>query len=497
MQRVGILKTSLISGVFPPIGYGRSYTKRPMKHPSNFVKKKNINWEYNKDNCESVASFKIVSFNLLAPCYKRLQGTKDDSTGHRLRESTNNSLWRERADKTLRFFQNHLLGKPDESGNRKAKASIIALQEYWLNCDYTDLFDHDFTSLGYEVRHLQRSGKKTDAVALVVNIEMFDILGSENIHLCTIGDRVALLLWLRHKETDKHILVANTHLSFPHHAWDRMNQMQQMKKLINCIESFAERHSIKIATRIVLGDFNVESNSPVCDHLRESGYFSCFEVSPPANLTLTTVTTDSQHSNNHQYHNSKHHHHPPHSHQHHTSNSHSDFNSNIIVSSRGGSTSPSPPPTSPFDMAVHLHNINATAAATKFVSHRTHKHEDLGVDHIFIKPEVDEYAATREIWNLFASEIIPASPNSIETSNQQDTTNQKYESDKNGEPFPPQDVTEDSSSISNSTPNMGIYVDESTVYPTEVSAADWFEGFSVISDHRPVGSTIIFGRRVG
>jgi len=59
-------------------------------------------------------------------------------------------------DKTLQFFQNNLLGKPDESGNRKAKASIIALQEYWLNCDYTDLFDHDFTSLGYEVRHLQR-----------------------------------------------------------------------------------------------------------------------------------------------------------------------------------------------------------------------------------------------------------------------------------------------------------------------------------------------------
>ena len=87
-------------------------------------------------------------------------------------------------------------------------------------------------------------------MALVVNIEMFDILGSENIHLCTLGDRVALLLWLRHKETDKHILVANTHLSFPHHAWDRMNQMQQMKKLLNGIESFAERHFIKTATRI-------------------------------------------------------------------------------------------------------------------------------------------------------------------------------------------------------------------------------------------------------
>jgi len=67
-----------------------------MIHSSKSVKK-NINWKLNKENCEPVAAFKIVSFNLLAPCYKRLQGTKDDSTGHRLRESTNNNLWRERA----------------------------------------------------------------------------------------------------------------------------------------------------------------------------------------------------------------------------------------------------------------------------------------------------------------------------------------------------------------------------------------------------------------
>ena len=34
-------------------------------------------------------------------------------------------------------------------------------------------------------------------------------------------------------------------------------------------------------TYYILGDFNVESKSPVCDHLRDKGYFSCFEVCPP------------------------------------------------------------------------------------------------------------------------------------------------------------------------------------------------------------------------
>ena len=95
-----------------------------------------------------------------------------------------------------------------------------------------------------------RSGRKTDAVALVVDKDLFEVLGSENIHLCTVGDRVALLLWLRHKIANKFVLVANTHLSFPHHALDRLNQMQQMKKLISCMDAFAERNSIKSATRI-------------------------------------------------------------------------------------------------------------------------------------------------------------------------------------------------------------------------------------------------------
>ena len=87
-------------------------------------------------------------------------------------------------------------------------------------------------------------------MALVINAHVFKVLGREDIHLCSMGDRVALLLYLLHKDTGKHVLVANTHLSFPHHALDRLNQMQQMKKLISSVDAFAERHNIKTATRI-------------------------------------------------------------------------------------------------------------------------------------------------------------------------------------------------------------------------------------------------------
>ena len=47
------------------------------------------------------------------------------------------------------------------------------------------------------------SGKKTDSVAIAVKKDVFEILGSENIYLCSIGDRVALVLHLHHKATGK------------------------------------------------------------------------------------------------------------------------------------------------------------------------------------------------------------------------------------------------------------------------------------------------------
>ena len=68
-------------------------------------------------------------------------------------------------------------------------------------------------------------GDKEDSVAFVIRKGIFDILGTENIYLCNHGDRVALLVWLKHKYSKKHIIIANTHLSFPHSIFDKMNQV--------------------------------------------------------------------------------------------------------------------------------------------------------------------------------------------------------------------------------------------------------------------------------
>ena len=214
--------------------------------------------------------FRITSWNLLAPCYKRMS-TRDITSGRRMRESHLQSKWLARAQNTLSFLREEIY----------PTSSIIALQEFWLDDKYVSMFTEDFKRQGFDLRILQRTGLKDDAVALVINNDVFEIKGSENVSLCTQGDRVALLLWLCHRKTGKNVLIANTHLSFPHNVFDRMNQMRQMQTLTEVIDRYATNNVIGLCTRIILGDFNVEAESPVCNHLREAGYFSAFETCRP------------------------------------------------------------------------------------------------------------------------------------------------------------------------------------------------------------------------
>lgn len=61
--------------------------------------------------------------------------------------------------RTLQFFRSNLLGATADEGEERqdgAKASIIALQEFWLHHEYTAIFDKEFFSLGYELHYLQR-----------------------------------------------------------------------------------------------------------------------------------------------------------------------------------------------------------------------------------------------------------------------------------------------------------------------------------------------------
>lgn len=237
-----------------------------------------FDWKEYKADYNPAVQINIISFNMLAPVYKRLQ-ILNLETGNRKRESQNPQLWRARAKNALQFFRKEIFPFAD----------ILGIQEFWTDPQYFGIFYDDFQKFGFELRILQRTGSKLDALVFAVKKDVFEVVNSLNVVLCTLSDRVALVLWLRHKVTGKSFIVANTHLSFPHSTQDKISQLHQMASLTNAMDEFARTNHIeKEATSMIMGDFNVEYTSRVCEHLRSLGYISCFEVSSPLNPRLSS-----------------------------------------------------------------------------------------------------------------------------------------------------------------------------------------------------------------
>jgi endonuclease/exonuclease/phosphatase family metal-dependent hydrolase len=410
---VHVVLASVMS-IFPrKLGCNRKISFFSSKHSNLFINDE-LDWGKQKPDYFTQSKFNVVSFNLLAPCYKRLP-IRDALTGYRIRESTKPELWKERVAELRLFLRNEIYNVTE----------IVAFQEFWLEEQYLSLFREDLEEFGFEIHMLQRTGKKLDAVALMIKKKTFEILESKNIFLCNIGDRVALLLWLRHRSTNKNLLVANTHLSFPHNDLDRLNQMKQMKLLTNTIDQFARTNGIKNATRMVMGDFNVESASPVCDHLRDVGYSSCFEVTTDGNCDAKTGQERSDGQSNEK---------------------------------------------------------------KKFVSHRTHKCEDLGVDHIFVQPSNHHHHH-------------PSSPLHHHHHHQHvektifETIEYKQSEKKKTTKQHVDDVFEKKNETDVSVKQFRDFVYNGKVLPESLPCDVWHENFAKISDHRPVGATVIFAQK--
>eukprot|EP00428_Durinskia_dybowskii_P062244 CAMPEP_0170368838 /NCGR_PEP_ID=MMETSP0117_2-20130122/7665_1 /TAXON_ID=400756 /ORGANISM="Durinskia baltica, Strain CSIRO CS-38" /LENGTH=498 /DNA_ID=CAMNT_0010623521 /DNA_START=316 /DNA_END=1812 /DNA_ORIENTATION=- len=455
-------------------------------------------------------AFDIVSFNLLAPVYKRL-ASKNAQTGRRHREAGDYGLWSDRLSQTMDFFRNEIY----------KDTAIIGLQEYWLDTRYRRMFEEQFAQHGYEVHVMQRTGTKVDAVALVIKKDVFEICGSEHIDLCTFGDRVALLLWLRHQSTGFDLLVANTHLSFPHNVLDRMNQVAQMKHLTSVIDKFSRTHGIEKAPALILGDFNVESQSPVCDHLRSSGYHSCFEVCPPGNTEPSSMFMNysSGGSGSGEGKKSK------------EELEEKERRDSMLVSVSTHETCILPSEAADSvskrhmfecddigDACVEIGDASIAAAASSsykasgsdratvsggidasvsaadvyssaYVSHYNHRNEEVGVDHIFLRPIMPPHSEDESL----AWDIIP----SIFQSNKANKSSSLEHSSlqKGGcgirESRNTQESALERAKEKKIRQKSNIFVAECQVLPKGISCSTWFSQF-YISDHRPVRTKMVF-----
>jgi hypothetical protein len=428
--------------------------------------------------------FSIVSFNMLAPVYKRLS-SMDLVSGYHKRESQYEEIWKARANKLKKFFENEIFTIP---------ADIIALQEFWLEERYLNIFREQFYAAGYQLYMLQRTGSKADAVIFVIKTSSFEVKMIENIYLCNMRDRVAIMLWLIHKETGKQLLIANTHLSFPHNHVEQAEQLQQVEMITKFMEHFSNKYSIhNSSTRIIVGDLNADLKSTICNHLRKVGYFSCYDISSLGNLmspapvtttTASTTTTAPSVSTSPLIHSSP----LPLGGGNHSVSALENNNGSVSLSanatrqfSSASSTAASIPIPTPMASMVgdscevidfHFH----PQRKAKFVSHRTHLKDDVGVDHIFIRPEGNKE-------EKLSSQQLSHNPSPVDWTKPQSLPDEEEEAEE--------ERKEKQKCV---IPKEKTFVTDCYVLPKNRLCYTWDEEFR-ISDHRPVMSTVIFGKR--
>ena len=162
-------------------------------------------------------SLKLVSFNVLAPCYKKVKVT-DDS--HVLMESDFEDSYLDRN----RMICEELV---------KTDADVICLQEYWSESPkLRKLYWETLCGpcgAGYKMRELRRTSHwrtRQDGLAVFIKESRVALQDARDILFHDCGDRVAQMLLLAMKPPEgapptfpaQQFICVNTHLLFPHNG---------------------------------------------------------------------------------------------------------------------------------------------------------------------------------------------------------------------------------------------------------------------------------------
>ena len=123
---------------------------------------------------------RVLSFNLLAPCYFRHGGQI---------ESQHPSFYLKRAKALL-------------APMLAVQYDLLVLQEYWFHPTFTSFIKSHLDDK-YDSYFLQRPGEKEDGLAFFVLKETLQVKSVTKKVFDRAGERVALLLQLSHKETQQ------------------------------------------------------------------------------------------------------------------------------------------------------------------------------------------------------------------------------------------------------------------------------------------------------
>lgn len=250
--------------------------------------------------------FKVVSMNILAPCYRKISEPTNEIEGE-------DRVFFEKEEPERYLTRNGQIIDQLVASN----ADVICVQEFWNNNEelqnlYVEKLCDD---MDYTMKTLPRTShwrKRDDGLAVFVKEERVFIQDYRDILFHDCGDRVAqmLLLAIRpevdwdfdddedgfdgfddeegEEEDDdmplQQFICVNTHLLFPHNEYSSKIRMREATKILGFVESYRQRELCRsICSRssvrvpiIVTGDFNGSPNGKVYSLMRSQNYGSVF-----------------------------------------------------------------------------------------------------------------------------------------------------------------------------------------------------------------------------
>ena len=233
----------------------------------------------------------VTTFNVLAPCYKRVQ----QPDGTTAMEASDRATALDRQTRVL-----DLIAELD--------STCVCLQEFWhADAATAELYATALRRAGYTFHVTPRTGGRPDGLLTAVRDDAFEVVETRDILFNDCGDRVATLVHLRPRvaafrapadgsASFGDVLLVNTHLLFPHNSNSTLIRLRESFKILEYLHEYQEYHRGALASRtsaptrrlpvVMCGDFNGTSRGAVARFLSSQGFVSAYDASLGASAAV-------------------------------------------------------------------------------------------------------------------------------------------------------------------------------------------------------------------
>eukprot|EP00667_Euglena_gracilis_P005052 EG_transcript_5079 len=206
------------------------------------------------------SQFSLMTLNIHVPIHKRLDDGRREA-----------DCQAEYLPRNCRVVQRLLASNP----------SVACLQEFWVFSEaLLALYRSALEPAGYALHITPRTNSRGDGLLTAVSRRDFDVLHVSNFQFYDCGDRVAQILHLRaagRPPGEAELLLANTHLMFPHNQNSTVIRLRQCAKMLAALRGYIEQYGLGTIPIVICGDWNGTANGRVARFMQSQGFVSVYD----------------------------------------------------------------------------------------------------------------------------------------------------------------------------------------------------------------------------